>query len=311
MNNKKQWYVYMHTNKINNKKYIGITGQERYWDRWRSDGSGYKTQIFGRAIEKYGWDNFEHEILEIVKNEDDALVKEQYFIKKYKSDNPKYGYNISCGGVPTITGLYNLPNISIPVYQYGLDGYFIAEYPSMMEAERQTGIDNSAICACCKGIHSYTKDWVWSYEKHDRIQPIDKEKLKYERVIQKQEKSVYQYSLNGDFVNSYNSLSHASKSTGIDLRLISECCLNKNGRKMTGGYMWTYCYNGIKIPPYKRNYASKSVAVYDLNGSLIKIYESIKEAILELKLKQSAASNISSCIKGNKKSAYGYIWKSI
>ncbi len=45
MENTQKWYVYMHTNKINNKKYIGITGLKRYWDRWRSDGSGYKTQI--------------------------------------------------------------------------------------------------------------------------------------------------------------------------------------------------------------------------------------------------------------------------
>lgn len=59
MENTQKWYVYMHTNKINNKKYIGITGLKRYWDRWRSDGSGYKTQVFGRAIDKYGWENFE------------------------------------------------------------------------------------------------------------------------------------------------------------------------------------------------------------------------------------------------------------
>ena len=309
MNNKKQWYVYMHTNKINNKKYIGITGQERYWDRWRSNGSGYKTQVFGRAIKKYGWDNFSHEILETTDDEKTALMREQYYIEHYKTDNPVYGYNISSGGVPTITGLYNLPSMSRPVYQYGLDGIFIAEYPSMMEAERQSGIDNSAICACCKGINSYTKDYIWSYEKHESISPIDKEKLRYERVVKQQEKLVHQYSLDGVYITSYHSLTHASNATGIDYRLISACCLKKSGRKMAGGFMWTYAYEGQKISPYKKEFVTKAVELYDLDGNLLKAYNSVKEAIVDLNLKPTASSNISSCLKGRKNKAYGYVWK--
>ena len=92
------FYVYMHVNKTNSKKYIGITGQERIQDRWRSDGSGYKTQVFGRAIEKYGWDNFEHIILESNLSDIEALEKEKYYIQKYNTTNPSCGYNISEGG---------------------------------------------------------------------------------------------------------------------------------------------------------------------------------------------------------------------
>jgi len=176
MSKEKTWYVYMHTNKINNKKYIGITGQDRYWDRWRSDGSGYKTQVFGRAIEKYGWNNFNHEILREVKTESEACELEQYYIQKYNSNNKDFGYNISIGGEGTLTGLYNLPSISVPVYQYDLNGNFLAEFPSMMEAERNTGINNSAICACCKGVHSYTKDFIWSYEKHKKLTKLPQNK---------------------------------------------------------------------------------------------------------------------------------------
>lgn len=54
------------------------------------------------------------------------------------------------------------------VYQYNIKGNFIAEYPSTMEAERQTGIDNSAICACCSGKHLYTKEYRWSYKYYEK-----------------------------------------------------------------------------------------------------------------------------------------------
>ena len=42
--------VYIHTNQINGKKYIGLTKQTCE-ERWRHDGTGYKSQIkFYRAI---------------------------------------------------------------------------------------------------------------------------------------------------------------------------------------------------------------------------------------------------------------------
>jgi hypothetical protein len=55
------YIVYKHTSP-NNKVYIGIT-KKKPNDRWAS-GFGYEHQIyFFRAIVKYGWDNFKHEIL--------------------------------------------------------------------------------------------------------------------------------------------------------------------------------------------------------------------------------------------------------
>lgn len=57
----RNYTVYMHQNQINGKRYIGITA-DTVQSRWRN-GAGYKTQIFGRAIEKYGWQNFNHIII--------------------------------------------------------------------------------------------------------------------------------------------------------------------------------------------------------------------------------------------------------
>lgn len=55
---------------------------------------------------------------------------------------------------------------SIPVLQYSIDGQFIKEYPSMREAERQTGI--KAIWQVCIG-KKYRKTaggYIWKYKNN-------------------------------------------------------------------------------------------------------------------------------------------------
>lgn len=58
--NAKNYKVYIHTNIINEKKYVGITKQNLK-RRWKN-GWGYYDKsgrcYFWRAIQKYGWDNF-------------------------------------------------------------------------------------------------------------------------------------------------------------------------------------------------------------------------------------------------------------
>ena len=96
-NDDKKWCVYVHTNKVNGKKYVGITCQKPE-ERWNS-GHGYKTQLyFWNAIQKYGWHNFEHEILLTNETKKFACAAEKCLIKAYASNNRKYGYNLSSGG---------------------------------------------------------------------------------------------------------------------------------------------------------------------------------------------------------------------
>lgn len=89
--------IYMHKNKINNKIYIGQTKQ-KLEHRWGHDGNGYKSQMFFFAIQKYGWENFEHIVLYENLTKEQANLLEDKLIKKYKTQNPKYGYNIKDGG---------------------------------------------------------------------------------------------------------------------------------------------------------------------------------------------------------------------
>ena len=90
--------VYIHINKVNNKKYIGITKQNIKY-RWRSDGSGYlRNPRFYSAIQKYGWGNFEHIVLHDNIDEKTAKLLEQHYIKYYKTKDKRYGYNMTDGG---------------------------------------------------------------------------------------------------------------------------------------------------------------------------------------------------------------------
>lgn len=89
--------VYIHTNKVNGKMYVGITSQSTD-ARWRQ-GKGYKHCIaFHRAIEKYGWDGFEHEVFAANLTREEAENMEKILIEKLNTQNPEFGYNISEGG---------------------------------------------------------------------------------------------------------------------------------------------------------------------------------------------------------------------
>lgn len=97
MEEQNSYIVYMHTNKINNKRYIGITKQnpEKRWSR----GKGYgNNKYFTNSIIKYTWDGFKHEILFEKLLEQDAKNKEIELINLYQSNNREFGYNLSAGG---------------------------------------------------------------------------------------------------------------------------------------------------------------------------------------------------------------------
>ena len=89
--------VYMHTNKFNNKKYIGITCRDPEV-RW-NHGKGYLANLhFWRAIEKDGWDNFTHEIIKEGLTKQAAHKLERELIAYHNTRDENFGYNQSCGG---------------------------------------------------------------------------------------------------------------------------------------------------------------------------------------------------------------------
>lgn len=91
--------VYVHV-APNDKHYVRQTGV-KFWKRWGPNGNGYKNgnqRYFERAINKYGWDNFEHVILKENLTKEEADYWEKYYINLWDTTNPDKGYNITPRG---------------------------------------------------------------------------------------------------------------------------------------------------------------------------------------------------------------------
>lgn len=88
--------VYMHISP-SGKRYIGITCRKPK-HRW-NNGKGYEgNKYFYSAINKYGWDNFEHIIIAKGLDGETAKWLEIELIKEWYTTNKNYGYNITLGG---------------------------------------------------------------------------------------------------------------------------------------------------------------------------------------------------------------------
>ena len=247
---KKEYIVYMHKNKINNKIYIGITYQNTK-NRWRKNGLGYKKQKqFYNAICKYGWDNFEHIILFENLTKDEACQKEQELIKKYKSNDRNYGYNLSEGGESGSKGSHWImskeakeknrqAHLGEKNGMYGIKGKDNPNYGKQLSEETKRKMSEKL-----KGHISWNKGMKYTKEQKNKISiatkkamqnPEIRNKLHKKKTINKNTwKKVVCVETNEIF----ESIIEASKNKKCKDSDISKVCKGK--RKTCGGYHWRY-----------------------------------------------------------------------
>ena len=285
--------IYMHKNKINGKVYIGQTCTSLE-ERFGKNGIRYKgSTYFYNAIQKYGWDNFEHIILEDNINDPyTANDKEIYYIRLYNSTDNHYGYNIQNGG-------NEQTKLSIPVYQYSLDGKYLSCYNSMSEASRKNNISNGKISDCCNNKRKSAGGYQWSLNKYDNLGNYS---------CDSSSKPIYQYSLSGCYIKKYEHLIDAVKEMNLNHGgHISSCC---NGNRDTAyGFMWSYEKHDKILPAKNIHNIGTEVIQYDLNGNKINIFDNAtlaSEQFTEKKL--DAYMSINNCLNRRSKSAYGYMW---
>lgn len=133
------------------------------------------------------------------------------------------------------------------VYCYNMDGEFIKKYMTVAEAQKDTGIDNSAICGCYKGKTSNTQGLRWFKEYlGDKINPLHYTITKRGQIREKRvpkTRLVYQYSLDGNMIMKHLSARAASELIGVKPVDINNACLDfqKRGHSYHG-YYWSYIF---------------------------------------------------------------------
>jgi len=206
----------MHTNKSNGKRYIGITSQvpEKRW----MNGCGYSERLpIGRAIRKYGWDGFEHEILYSNATETFAKDAERKLIAQYKTQDDDYGYNITAGGD-------------------GVLGFHHTEESKQIMSEKKRGKNHPNYG---KHLSEETKQKIGAIHKGNTycVGLVRSDETK-RKMSESKMKPVASYLDDGSFVKWYHSAREAAKELGINYKNISLCCNNQ--RKHAGGYCWQF-----------------------------------------------------------------------
>lgn len=232
--------------------------------------------LLHKAIRKYGTNNFVIEIIEEIEDESKLSSREMYWISHYNScilEEDCNGYNMTYGGEGSskinrqkifdlwIQGYGSLEiakqtghhafsirkildtfenyskeidfarNTGNTVFQYNENGELINSYPSISYAARQVGVDPSAINKCCHGKQQSAAGFFWSLNAEQKFEP---KKLKTWHTYR-----VGQYTLEGNFICEYGSLSEAIRAMGKKQpKCIKECCEGK--RKEMYGFVWKY-----------------------------------------------------------------------
>lgn len=338
-------FIYKATNTVNGKMYVGQT-KRTIEQRWKqhvhsaiTDNPFDKSPLH-RAIKKYGADKFVVEQVEKCEDKD-LNSRETYWIKRLGTFDS--GYNITLGGEHPLhwDGTDVLPlwneGLSVkeiakrlgvsrrmvsdrlgadgistaekiargqkeggiasrrPVYMYDRDGSYIAEFKSKHEAAEAIGYKGSTLSA------NFCTSTVCGYQF--RRYKVDK----LDSTVQPHEREVHQYTMDGDYVATFPSLTEAARmvSARNDHGASIGAVCRGGGRTQAYGYRWSF-EKTSKLPPPPPSKKCRPVVRISVDGMTRTEYCSAAQAGRENGV--SANTIIDACM-GKQKHSAGYCWE--
>lgn len=114
------------------------------------------------------------------------------------------------------------------VIQYDMELNEINNFNSIKDASKNTGIFEGGIIKCCKGKSITAGGYIWKYNDGNLL--VKRPNMTKKLTIQYNEDLIE--------LNRYESITEASRSTGVLISCISACCLGKI--RKSGGFIWKY-----------------------------------------------------------------------
>lgn len=290
-------YIYKIECLINGRVYIGQTKNKtkRLQEHKRTlEKNEHHSISLQRAWNKYGKKNFSFEIIEEC-DSSNVDERERYWIKFYNSNNPNYGFNMESGGNKhkshNIISKLKLRNYALKVHRW--QGKNNPNYGGHLWNDER------------REKYSKMNEEMWTEEMRKRQSKIMKQVYNLDNALDAVRVKVVKLTLQGEYIDTYNSITEAAQSVGQENNTahICDCC--KGNRRSAYGFIWIY-YDDYVKGNYKINPSqlalNKDMKVVKLTldnqylGTYI--YGDIKEN----------KNKILRCIKGEIKSTKGYKW---
>lgn len=274
------WYIYCHT-APNGKRYFGQTCQKPEY-RW-NDGNGYKNQThFKRAIDKYGWENFQHTILCTVSSKENADFLEQWFIKKFRTYERQYGYNLTMGGGGAV-GYSGLKGPNSPLYGKKMPREVVEKRVAKVRGRKASA----------------------ETRMRQSIGLRNSEKVKAKQI------PVLQLDDNNNVIRRYESLTSAANAVGVTKTAIDLCCKGKCNT--VKGFHWAFeddakrvAANEVASERLARKPTPRPVVQLDKDENIVAYFDSAMDASRKLNI---AHTHIYACCNGQIEHYLGWKWQ--
>lgn len=177
----------------------------------------------------------------------------------------------------------------IPVFQYSENGEYECCYESIRDTARV--LQKNHI-----NISNAIKLGTLCYGKYFSLEFASNYSIAKSNTINSNE--VHQYSLEGKYIASYPNMTQAKKATGVTSDIYKAIKLGRTA----GNYQWSFEKLAEISPVKSKSGKAKKVGKYDLEGNLIKVYDSKSQA------EKENGRGLSHVLYGRDKTHKGFVY---
>lgn len=318
----KSWTIYKHVSP-NGKVYVGISTNIKR--RWAASGYYYhlSNTIFSNALNKYGWDSFQHIIIQEGLTKEEACNMEKELIAYYKAKN--MSYNITDGG-EGYAGAHSekhnrhkvesrIANSDVDYVVIDIDFNYIVCQTEREAAEYLGGTQRNISHVLQQPIgYTFKKHYFW---KHKKGTPVDIDAIKHQiqdaLVLRHKKMSSHAKSISAKMVASSKKERESLTDEERDKRYKKnhrggwhhtektkrELSKNAKGRDMSAALA------ARKLLPYNSAH-TKPVIQLMVTGELVREFSSVTQASVET---GTNAKGIFNCLAGRSNTSGGYKWQ--